>query len=846
METINPTDRADYSLFLTKRDIPFQIIPGYFVVGVLPQVGQTWAIHVSLLAQGLGVLFDHLVEYLQGQELMFHIAQSDTEVGIINSGRYLNSNIGKVLSVFGSDDMVGRLAVDLVAMTGGFPGPRVWGGYHLGGAVYVTIEHPPTERKEKFELPRDITWPFETLKSYQPGSGLPRKYNGKYIPFEILKDDPKGKVIKALRRNHILDFKWVILKGGTRYMCTDATGKDMTDRLKWQVEVLTLLPTGFPTPKIFEYFERNGDGWLAMEYIGGEPLSEVVRTLHHQAIWLDMTKETRLRLLDYYLQILGIVKILHQVGIVHRDLTTMNFMVNKESLVLLDLELSYSLARQYPMPPFGVGSAGYMSEEQVAGNLPTYKEDIFALGAILQKMITGVDPFRIFRAHVEERRDSIEFFCRDVEISELIAYCLDAEARSRPQLDEILEGVRAFRARIAAKDYSCDSAGTDRKIQIRETVQKGINYLAAGLQDAGGNWKTRDRREVGLGANESGNFFIYGGLFYGVSGVIYLLSRASEIGFEIEECLPPINKGWQIVLEYYLKNHTGMHPGLGEGMAGIATAMISASKAELLPQGWNLAELLPYCFGQISSGLDVLDGMAGQGIAALQASLYRPELSEVVEAIVAEVLRRQDVKGHWVHPGQVPGVEDGKWPGLLIGNAGIVYFLLQYWQRKESAPVWSAIKKGLHGILLTRKLHSKDAPINMSFGISGIALCLIEAFRVTRLEEYRDRAKALLLTLPQRQIYNDLSLNVGMTGIGEVYIEAYKVFEEEQWLDRAHFIADALIRMNLDAGSFGVIWMTDSAKGATADLLVGSSGILHFLMRCLYPDRFGFPGLSTS
>ncbi len=150
---------------------------------------------------------------------------------------------------------------------------------------------------------------------------------------------------------------------------------------------------------VHQFGSFQGAPYLVSELLLGGTLREA---LDHGPLPVRKT-------IDYGVQIAHGLAAAHDKGIVHRDLKPENLFVTKEGRVKI---LDFGLAKLKQQPDSGegldgiaptqtkhtepgvvMGTAGYMSPEQVRGKTVDHRTDIFAFGAILYEVLTGKRAF---------------------------------------------------------------------------------------------------------------------------------------------------------------------------------------------------------------------------------------------------------------------------------------------------------------------------------------------------------------------------------------------------------------------------------------------------------------------
>lgn len=147
--------------------------------------------------------------------------------------------------------------------------------------------------------------------------------------------------------------------------------------------------------------EKDGSGWLIMELVQGRALSDILE---------EKGTMTPAEILPTLAQVARALQVVHDAGVVHRDVKPSNILINREGLAkLTDFGIS-TAANQRPMTATGMvmGTAQYLAPEQAMGAFATGAGDLYALGIIAYEALVGHRPFTgstqvdIAFAHVNE------------------------------------------------------------------------------------------------------------------------------------------------------------------------------------------------------------------------------------------------------------------------------------------------------------------------------------------------------------------------------------------------------------------------------------------------------------
>ena len=212
---------------------------------------------------------------------------------------------------------------------------------------------------------------------------------GRWVIAELIGRGGMGSVYKAQRT----DESGLQQTGALKILHQSLITQSHIERFKLEQQILS----GLQHPNISAFIDSGitaeGIPYMVMEYVEGESI-------------LDYCDKRNLGIeqrLDIFITICRTIQYAHKSLIVHRDLKPENILVTKDGHVkildfgiakLLDPNL-YGGSTIETKPGMRILSLEYASPEQVTGKPVNTSTDIYSLGVLLYKLLTGLHPFDV-------------------------------------------------------------------------------------------------------------------------------------------------------------------------------------------------------------------------------------------------------------------------------------------------------------------------------------------------------------------------------------------------------------------------------------------------------------------
>jgi|SRR5579859_3295712 len=257
-------------------------------------------------------------------------------------------------------------------------------------------------------------------------------------PYEIVAPAGAGGMGEVYRARDLRLNREVAIK-----VLPAAFARDAERLRRFQQEAQAVAALNHPNIlSIHDFGENDGSPYIVTEFLEGETLRA---RLNAGALPVRKAAECA----EQVARGLGAA---HEKGIVHRDLKPENIFVTRDGRVKI---LDFGLAKLMPEavtpdaatlasqtePGVVMGTVGYMSPEQVRGQVADHRSDLFSFGAILHEMLSGkrafdrATPVEAMSAILKEDAPELADTGRNIPpaLERIVRHCLEKNPEERFQ-----------------------------------------------------------------------------------------------------------------------------------------------------------------------------------------------------------------------------------------------------------------------------------------------------------------------------------------------------------------------------------------------------------------------------
>jgi hypothetical protein len=421
-----------------------------------------WKLHVSATVLNADRILTQIAPVLSELGVQFKAPSSLLELARLNSGlEYGYSQIGKFVTVYPRSVAEARqLAERLHGLTFGMsapavpfdirlkPGSNVY--YRFGAFEHLEMETADGKRALAIRDPGGNLVP--DLRG--PGRAKPDWVSDLFHSPDVNYDGPSEmnplrgfRILRAMMQRgkggvyQAVDLcaqppRICLLKEGRKDGETGFDGRDGWWRVRHEEHVISFLKrSGVEAlPEVYSSFELEGNYYLSREFIDGDSL--------HELLARRKRRLTLARVVNYGIQLSGILAQIHASGWVWRDCKPGNILVNeKDRLRLLDFEGACLVDR-----PDSVlwSTRGFIAPELRDGNgQPSVHGDLYAVGSVLYLLLTGRLPSTDAPIPIEKLRPKVPY-----DLKDLVNRLLNVNPTGRPTAEKVRRTLTSVRNRL--------------------------------------------------------------------------------------------------------------------------------------------------------------------------------------------------------------------------------------------------------------------------------------------------------------------------------------------------------------------------------------------------------------
>lgn len=211
----------------------------------------------------------------------------------------------------------------------------------------------------------------------------------------------------------------------------DSTSQKQREQFREEAEIVAGLSHANIIP-IFEMGEDDEFYFLIMQLVSGSDLNKLIK--QRQKYPLPSKQILPLKQsINYLIQILDGLGYAHSQGVIHQDIKPANILIEHHSQrpLIADFGIAKTIQCARKDPNVIIGSPVYLSPEQASGEDTDLRTDIYSVGVVLFKMLTG---------NLPRRQESVDqILTRKIEQPETFFTCPPSEAS--PIINKDLEQI---------------------------------------------------------------------------------------------------------------------------------------------------------------------------------------------------------------------------------------------------------------------------------------------------------------------------------------------------------------------------------------------------------------------
>ena len=245
---------------------------------------------------------------------------------------------------------------------------------------------------------------------------------------------------------------------------------------------------------VYEIRKENDTPFIALEYVEGV-------TLRHQMVQAALKLE---HALDIAIQVGSALAAAHSAGIIHRDIKPENIMLRSDGLVkVLDFGLAKHIKQieteteaptqimVHTTAGTIIGTANYMSPEQVRTIDVDERTDIWSLGVMLYEMITEHTPFKeettsdLIAAILKTNPQPLSAFVENipVQLQQIVEKSLQKNKEKRYQTaNDLVQDLKDLKQQLDSSDKTTFNLPSTNQIDGYQSGCNGANEPAAVIE----------------------------------------------------------------------------------------------------------------------------------------------------------------------------------------------------------------------------------------------------------------------------------------------------------------------------------------------------------------------------